>query len=369
MNDRTSSCLVVALLFVAMPACNRREQAEREELRAELVKGAKELERRTLDRKVRGTTIPGSFGEGFERAKDERVVIERAQEASNTCLTALLGTDEAKKASCDAALAPSRDALATLLRLTASERGGPPAGLHPLAPTSAGSGFNRQFTATCTRAAAEVVWLVHARRPNEAAAVCGQAAQAARDWSMGATLVGGAVALSCFDKLDLPCRRAIDAADDPVRTTLSQDLDDVVRTIPPFTDYADAEAYGVHLHLCGTFLEPADRAMLGPLARAAADESDKQGIPESERKMHWTLCRDGLRAALLRCKAFRESADSGARERMLREGQSTLEAAKVTGVDFAPLEAKFDKAVAAVRFLAARAGAPNETKMVRDAGQ
>lgn len=318
---------------------------------------AERLERTARARPALGESkLPGSFGDGFEAKAEERGALARDAERSKQCLRAMEGTDEPAKVQCESDLAPTKAALEVVLNLAMSEMGGTPPSAHPFAPLSPTAKPLRDLLATCTRGAVEAHSELRRGRPAAASSLCTRGLGVARDFAMGASLAGGVASATCMDTFAGVCGRALDALSIGDRTEAKKTVQAIAETLPPFAEYADAEAYSVSLFTCGSMLEPGDRARLGPLGRAAVAESERTAkqVPPGEAWMQWPLCRDGLAASLVIARAYREPRGSAARAKVLAEGSAVIDRAPVRPMDPAAYEERLEKARATLRALAVR---------------
>jgi len=264
------------------------------------------------------------------------------------------GNDEAAKVLCESDLAPSKPAVDAMLSLSASELGGAPRSAHALGLLSSTEAPLKDLVALCTHAAFDVHVELRGKRANAGASICLRGLEVARDFSMGASLAGAAASATCVATLAPVCARALSALPEGDRAAAKRELQSVVDTLPPFHDYAEAEAYSVSLFACGAMLEPASRARLGPLGRAVVAEAEKsaKSIPANEAWMQWPLCRDGLAASQVVARAFHEPRGSAARAKVLAEGKATIDRATIPMMDLAPHEERFESARASLRTLA-----------------
>lgn len=341
--------------------CSREDTARKASLRRNLSTIAARVEARPHPRVMRrdAPAMPGTFGDAFTAREAERKALEGANDTAARCAKRSAqedagANDDAERQRCVSDLRATRAALETILDLGRTERAGAPAAANPLAPMNAPL-IAKSLLATCNHSTAHAMTALEGGRPEEAARLCTQTLEVARDYAAGANLVGAVTVATCIEKLEPPCKRALGTLTNAeVRSKARQDLQVVADSLPPFVEFAEAELVAVHLPLCGNYLEPAERAQLGPLGRAVVDTADAQyrALPSGELSMHLTLCLEGVEAADVAARAYREPSGSAARARLLEEHEKKKQKQTLTGANMGPYADKYEGGIAKVRALA-----------------
>lgn len=325
-------------------------------MRKSLATTAAALEATTYPRPVpRGRpSRPGAYGDAFVAEEAERIALERADDAAKKCAERLAGRksgDDLASPEC-AAVAAARPAADRLLDLGRSELGGAPIGAGPFLTKSAPS-YVKPLLALCHHSAATVLADVASGHADAAGLRCAETIEVARDFVYGGSVLATTTAAACVDAMVAPCRGALEALPDDDRARLRGDLRAVAASLPPFADAAAAERVRIELEACGAYLDPSERALLGPRGRALVAESDhdREALPAGERSLHLSLCLETHEAEELAVKAYRAPKGSPERARAFADYQKVVGKMRVPPLPLDKYEERADAMRSAIEGL------------------
>jgi hypothetical protein len=263
--------------------------------------------------------LPGTFGENFDAKPTERAALEKVLDQSNACIVSLRSAarpEESTKAPECVAVDGSRAAADALLDVGRSEKGGTTSEASAFLSSKTPGSPMKPMLALCKHSAAAVTIDVVLGRGDAAALRCVETLEVVRDYVEGGALIAAAAADVCVEQMEAPCARALTAI--PERRA---DVSAVASSIPPFVDVIDADWLRIELITCGTYIEPSERAKLGPRGRSLVTESDAQfnALPKSEHSLSKKICLDGHDAMAQLSQAFHAPKGSPERARLLAE--------------------------------------------------
>ena len=312
-------------------------------MRKALSATASALEATTYPRPVsrQRASIPGAFGELFAAKEAERSALESAGASLEKCVEGCAALDT-MQAAADALLDAGR-----------AERGGTPLGAGPFAPKNAPP-HAKALVSLCRHSKAAIARDVRAGHAEAGALRCAGTIEVARDFVYGGTVLATATAAACVEAVAEPCRAALAAAPEAVRTRVRADLGAAAASLPPFADAALAENVRIELGICGSYLDAAERERLGPRGREVVLESDRDlaALPAREKTLHLELCHEAHDAEVLAVAAYRAPKGSPDRDRAMAEYTRTTSKMRVPPPPLDEHETRYDRARSTIESLA-----------------